>query len=206
MKIIPQQTIEDNGTNIDIFTYFRNYYSSSNLSGDGIVTIDASSTTWSTDYNKTGPTNIISAPDGLRWCSRYEKRVKLAIKFHSNSVTLFSYTIENFKGHRYIRSWDLYGISRGMKYLLDRRINETILGKAKDRTIFVPFKCQTIGSFHTFSFEMTGPDSNDDYYMSMSSIQFYGIVNPIHPLETCIRKRNNYPKLALFVQFLLTNL
>ena len=204
MKLIPQQRIDDDGSKKDIFAYFRSHYSSTNLSKDGIVSIIASSTTWATDYQKTGPTNLISATDDLRWCSSSaDKNPKFEIKFHSNYVTLLSYTIENFKNHRYIKSWKVFGISKRKKYLFDSRINETILGEATSSSIFAPFTCQHIGTFNTYSIELAGGDSNNENLLSMSSIQFYGIVNPYNYKQTCYIIRKTHSTLALIINALL---
>ena len=202
-RIIPQQRIEDNETNIDIFAYFSGYFKSSNLSGDGIVSIIPSSSTLDGQYQKTDASNLIMPPDEYRWCSSFDGNPKLTIKFHSNQVTLLSYAIEGFKGHRYIKSWKVYGLSKGKKYLLDSRINETVLGEAINSSIFARFECQNIGTFSTFSIESAGKDSSGDILLSMSSIQFYGIVNPYNSMRTCNLIRNTNQNRILYVLLIL---
>ena len=190
MPLIPKKNIEYDGTHNDVFAYFRKYYSSSNLSKDGYVSLIPSSTYWGDEYSRTDASNLISEPDDKRWCSRFDENPSLIIKFHSNFVTLFSYTIESITNARHIRSWAIYGFSRGQKYLLDKKINQTIFDEGELPSIFGTFNCTTVGTFTKFSIESAGPDSKGDNLLSMASIQFYGFVNQfdhtIHiSLETC---------------------
>ena len=204
MRFIPQQKIENNGTNIDIFAYFRSYYSSTNLSGDGIVSVKPSTTSWGNESLRTGPSNLISEPDGFRWCCNYgDSNPKLEIMFHSNCVTLFSYTIESFKNYRYIKSWNVFGISNKKKYLLDSRKNETVFGAGSTFSVFANFTCQHIGTFNKFSIELVDLDSLGEKLLSMSSIQFYGIVNPYNYKQTCYLVRKTQSKVALIIYLLI---
>ena len=170
-----------NKTNYDIFRYFREGYSVTNLHEEGIVTITASSTVDpSGEMNRTNASILISEANGGRWVSTSQNTRYLIIDFHKNSVDLIGYFFLTNVGVRFIDSWEIYGVFGNKYYLLDQRVETPLCttenGNCKEfNNLF--FRTQRSGNFHKFIIVNKKPDSYGEYIFSLSNIQFYGAVN-----------------------------
>ena len=177
MRTIPPKSIETNEESEDIFSYFRSYFNIENPHNAGIISIKASSDYLFGEKNRTDVSTLIKGDDGERWVSDYEQNASFTINFHSNFVALSSYSIYTSATHRYIKSWDLFGINNKRKYLIDRRNNESICqGKKCTQDSNKTFSCQHPGFFNKFTFVLTGPDSLNNFLFSLTYLKFFGIV------------------------------
>ena len=202
MKLIPSKFIETSATGEDIFSYFRSYFKVTNPHEAGLVTIKASSTFTIGDDYRSDVSTLIREDDGTRWVSEGEKNASFSINFYSNYVSLSSYLMNFRYETRYIKYWDVFGIIRGKKYLIDRRINETFTTNKWERTYY----CQHPGFYNKFMFVLTGPDSLSENMLSMSNLKFYGIISQNHALITNQNRCFNKNRIASNVKLnVITN-
>ena len=182
MKKIDHQFLDLNGS-IDIFASYRSYYETDNPHKDGIITLYSPSTFEGNENYRTDISTLISKPDDLRWVSGGEPY--FTIDFHQSYIDLLYYKIETHPNVRFITQWALYGIRGNNEYLIDERNDEPLCQtNCKEYTIKT-FKCKFPGSFTKFKFILTGPDSYNTNILSMSAIQFFGVINPHLPIITC---------------------
>ena len=201
---IKPRFIGANETGEDIFSYFRSYFNVDNPHEAGIISISASSSIISNTPNYSDISTIISNKNGTRWISQKQKNSSFVLNFHSNYVALYSYTIKSEARYRYIKNWDVYGINNNKKYLIDRRINESICtGLICDEDTIKTFECDNPGFFNKFMVVLTGPDSNNQDYLSLCYIKFYGIVTSNHAIISKIFRCNNITSMHCLVILLL---
>ena len=192
MTKIPPHSIETSEAGEDIFSYYRSFFKVKNLHDAGIITIKASSTYVYGDSNRSDISSLIRGDDSTRWVSNFEENASFTINFHSNYVALSSYSIYTGKGFRYMKSWDVLGISKGRRYLIDRRNEEDFSnGKIFNQYNFKTYTCQYPGFFNKFIFILTGPDSLGDNILSLSYLKFFGIVTSNHVSESNQNRCNN---------------
>lgn len=189
---IPQKFIETNETGEDVFSYFRSYYNVSNPHTSGIITITATSTYPPGEHERSDVSTLIREDDGMRWVSGYEENPSFTINFHNNYVDLISYTIISSENIRYIKNWDIFGVSHGKKILIDRRINESFCPESTcSQRIVETYTCQYPGLFNKFIFLHTGPDSLGESLLSMSALKFYGIVSRNYACVSIVYRCSN---------------
>ena len=202
---IPPVSIGVNETGDDIFSYFRTYFNVSDPHNAKIITITASSTYPEGQNQRADPATIIMKDDGTRWVSYAEKDPCFTINFHSNYVALTAYTVISNAYIRYNKNWDLFGIYRGKKYLIDRRINEKFCGEKEcPYKIIQTYSCQYPGFFNKFLFISTGPDSYSESVLSMSSIKFYGVVTSNYAIATYQHRCSNRSFINFMILMLLS--
>ena len=208
MKTIPPKYIEPNEAGEDIFSYFRKYFNEENLSEAGIISIKASSTLEAGDSNRSDVSTLIRGDDGKRWVSDKEENASFTINFHSNFVALSSYVIYTSAGLRHIKCWDLFGINHNRKYLIDRRSNESICEENQrnqcSQDSNTTFSCQYPGFFNKFAFVLTCNDSNNDPLLSMTYLQFFGIVTSNRFIQTHHFRCNHANLLSITLILLLS--
>ena len=193
------------GNTSDVFSYFREFYNVSDPHDAGYITITASSSSSEGSSMRDYVSTIISEPDGFRWCSMNETNPHFTIDFHRNRVDLLAYAIETSATYRFIKQWDLYGVTHNRRVLIDRRENTTTCPSAVYRDCDVEsitvFRCSSPGVFSKFIFVGTGPDSHNQSILSMTRIRFYGAINPY--ISITLRHHNSFLRYAYFCIFLI---
>ena len=197
---IGTQFLDVNGTQ-DIFGYFRTSFKSSDLNADGIVTLYTLGTVSGDEEYRSTISTLINERDNYRWVSPPNSSF-FTINFHNTYIDLLYYSLETHPKLRFIKQWAIYGIRGSREYLIDKRDNEPLCPETfcSEYTIKT-FKCQYPGSFTKFKMIGTGPDSNGDNMLSLSAIQFFGVINPHLPLFTC-QKCLSFKYSFLFCSFL----
>ena len=88
-----------------------------------------------------------------------------------------SYALSSMKNFRYIKNWGVYGIKNEEKYLLDIREDYPLCpGRGCKNDVTVVFGSKNPGMFRKFMIQSTGFDSQNDYYLSLQYLKFYGKV------------------------------
>ena len=201
-----------NETGYDIFSYFREYHNVENPHKAGKIIITAYSTFYPLgEYQRTTVDTLISDPGFGRWVSTHEENTYFTIDFLSNRINLVAYSLFTSQSQRFISNWDLYGIYKDQLYLLDERRNSPLCSAPSTITPgycsiddHVDFRIKQPGCFRKFRLIHRGLDSLNNKYLSLTSIKFYGSVNPLFKYPTCKKAKHVFVSLLLTYSFVLS--
>ena len=174
MRYIQHKFIDVN-ENQDIFGYYREFYQSDDLHSDGYVTLFSPGEYGGDEENRSNLSTLINERDDYRWVSN-EEYPYLTIDFHTSVIDLLYYTLETHAHKRFMKQWAVYGIEGDGEVLVDKRDDEPLCSISCTEYTMKTFQCQYPGSFHKFKIIATGMDSKDATLLSLSAIQFFGVI------------------------------